>query len=79
LSGRAAARIGDTPQNIPEPLPGIDLVEAAGCEERIEDGGSCCTFVGACEVVVFAPDSDLLHLALDGVVVEVGYSRLKDS
>ena len=60
--------IGDAGEDIGEPGAGIDVVEFAGFDQRIDGGRPSATGVAAAEGPVFAPNRNGAHGAFSGVV-----------
>jgi len=62
--------IGNAGENVGEPRPGIDVVELAGLDERVDRGGVVSARIRPAEGPVPAPDRDTAHGAFGGVVRE---------
>ena len=71
--------IRNSSEDIGKPGAGINVIQFAGFDQRIDGGSPAATGVAAAECPVFAPDGDAAHRALGGVVAHADAAVIKEA
>src|ERR1700684_2606281 len=67
----SSGAIADAHEHVAQVVEGVDAVQLAGGDERVEDGGTLGAFVAAREEPILAAHGNPTQLPLRGVVVEL--------
>jgi len=78
MGSKLAAVSSDRTLTLTRTSERINLIEPTGSKERIKDRRATSPLMRASEVVILATDSNVLHLSLYGVVVELIHPTLHD-